>query len=346
MISFIVPIRNEAHFISKTIKSLLNQKTKIDFEILIVDGLSIDGTREIIKDFQNNYSNIFLIDNPKKIVPVGFNKAISIAKGEIIIRVDGHATIKTNYIEQCLIAFEKTGADCVGGAIRNYSKGIFGNSINIAQSSYFGTGGAAFRKKIDKGKYVGTLAFGAYKRYVFNEIGGYDEELIRNQDDEFNMRLIQNKGTIWMDPNIQSTYYPRSTLMKFFMQYLQYGFFKIRVMQKRRGFASFRHIVPLLFVSALSISFSLFLIFNISFPLKLILVSYMICLLVGTLNAFISNTQNLLSIIILPLSFFSMHFAYGLGSFFGMIYFFNKWKDRQTKDFHFNKEQFINNNNF
>ena len=345
MISFIVPIRNEVQFISKTIQSLLNQKTKTDFEILIVDGLSIDGTREIIKDFQNNYSNIHLVNNPKRIVPIGFNKAISIAKGEIIIRVDGHATIKSDYIEQCLIAFEKTDADCVGGAIRNYSKGIFGNSINIAQSSNFGTGGAAFRKKINKGKYVSTLAFGAYKRHVFNEIGGYDEELIRNQDDEFNMRLIQNKGTIWLDPNIQSTYYPRSTLMKFFVQYLQYGFFKIRVMQKRRGFASFRHIIPLLFVSALFISLLLLSLSSISFPLKLILVSYVIYLLVATLNAFISSTQNFLSIIILPLSFFSMHFAYGLGSFFGIIYFVNKWKDRETKDSHFNKEQFLNNNN-
>ena len=129
--------------------------------------------------------------------------------------------------------------------------------------------------------------------------------MIRNQDDEFNMRLIQNKGTIWMDPNIQSTYYPRSTLMKFFMQYLQYGFFKIRVMQKRRGLASFRHIIPLLFVLALFLSFSLFLLSNTSFPLKLILVSYMTCLLLGTLNAFVSSTQKFLSIIILPLSFFN-----------------------------------------
>ena len=346
MISFIVPIRNEVQFISKTIQSLVDQKTEIPFEILIADGLSIDGTREIIKDFQKNFPNIYLIDNPKKIVSIGFNKALSIAIGEVIIRVDGHATIEPDYINQCLIAFEKTDADCVGGTIKNYSKGIVGNSINIAQSSYFGTGGAVFRTKINKGKYVDTLAFGAYKRSIFNKIGGYDEELIRNQDDEFNMRLTQNKGTIWIDPDIKSSYYSRASLLKFFIQYLQYGFFKVRVMQKRKGFASYRHIIPFLFILILLFSSLLYFLFMIAIPIQMVLGSYMLCLFLGTLNAFMKSPQNILSIIILPLSLLSMHFAYGIGFFFGIIYFLNKWKSHRIIDLHFNKIQFLNNNNF
>ena len=246
--------------INETIKSIVNQKTEQKYEIIVADGLSNDGTRNI-KDLCKVHKCIKLIDNPDKIVSTGFIELYLLLKEMCILRVDGHATISPDYIEQCLKAFKNTEADCVGGTIINSSKGVIGQSIKLAQSSSFGTGGASFRGTLKKGKFVNTLAFGAYKRNVFNSIGGYDEELVRNQDDEFNMRLIQSGGKIWLDPSIKSFYYSRSSLLSFIKQYFQYGFYKIRVMQ-RKGFASFRHIVPLCFIMALIITSFLYFLQN------------------------------------------------------------------------------------
>ena len=196
MISVIFPIRNEKQYIASSLESILNQAKNSPIEILIADGMSTDGTRKIINEYQKYNPSIHILDNPEKVVSTGFNRALSIAKGKVIIRVDGHVIVKPNYIDQCLRVLKKTNADCVGGPILNSSDGVIGNSINIAQSSKFGVGGVAFRRKIKKGQLVDTLAFGAYKRDVFKRIGGYDQELIRNQDDEFNYRLIQKLSLI------------------------------------------------------------------------------------------------------------------------------------------------------
>ena len=162
--------------------------------------------------------------------------ALSIAEGDIIIRLDGHAKIKSNYIVSCLNALKRKDASCVGGVTEHISESFFGSLIVFCQSSKFGSGGVSFRSKIDKGKYVSTLAFGAYKREVFEKIGGYDEELIRNQDDEFNFRMLQSDMKIWLDPSINSYYSPRNSLVKLFKQYFGYGKYKVRVIQKRKGF--------------------------------------------------------------------------------------------------------------
>ena len=337
-------VYNEEDYIEKAIDSLFKQDIgNYDLEIIIVDGNSTDGTRDIVSALGEENPQIHIIDNPDRIVPIGFNRALSICKGSIIIRLDGHAAVKSNYVTQCLKILERTSADCVGGPIINSSNGIIGKSINIAQSSNFGTGGASFRSLVDGGKYVSTLAFGAYKRNVFNEIGGYDEELIRNQDDEFNLRLIQSGRKIWLDSSIQSIYYPRSTFLKLFKQYFQYGFYKIRVIQKRAGFSSWRHIAPLCFVLILIITNFLFFYYKISFPLLLVIGMYLSISIIASSIYLFRFKCNLFSIVLLPLSYFLMHFSYGMGNLIGIIYFMNKWNDRELKDVHFNIKMFSKN---
>jgi len=343
LISIVIPIRNEIDHIRDLFDSILNQKVKDQVEILIADGMSTDGTREIIQEYQSKNPSIHLLDNPEKIVPTGFNRALSIAKGNVIIRIDGHAIMKSNYISQCLIILEKTGADCVGGPIVNSSNGIIGKAINIAQSSKFGVGGVSFREKIKKGKYVDTLAFGAYKRDVFKRLGGYDEELIKNQDDEFNFRLIQSGGKIWLDPLIKSLYYPRTSLSKLMHQYFLYGFFKVRVVQKRKGVASYRHAIPLIFILLLSITYYFYSNNNVQLPFLTISLSYILLSILASFDKFIRNLDSWRSTLMLPIVFATMHFAYGIGSILGLGNFIFKWTDKEIRDSNFDKTTFINN---
>ena len=342
MISIIVPIRNEKKFISSCLDSIIKQSVNEPAEILISDGMSTDGTREIIKKYQKNNSSIHIVDNPEKIVSTGFNRALSIARGKVIIRVDGHAIVKSNYIDQCLKVLKKTNADCVGGPILNSSDGIIGKSINIAQKLKFGVGGVAFRGKIKKGQFVDTLAFGAYKRDVFKRLGGYDQELKKNQDDEFNYRLIQEKGKIWLDPSIQSIYFPRKSIFKLLSQYFLYGLYKVRVMQKRRGLAALRHIIPLLFVLSLFGSIFYFIKYNIIVPFLIISLPYISISILSSFNQLIKNLKNWRSTLILPLVFFTMHFAYGFGYLLGLCLFIFKWNDTEIKDSYFDKATFNN----
>ena len=341
-ISFILPIRNEELFIEQTIESIIKQNTDFEFEIIIADGQSTDYTKEIIEKLISNYDNIILIDNPEKIVSTGFNLGLNKSKGNVIIRLDGHSNIASDFLSNIMRLLDEIDAECVGGPTKHISSGIIGTSIALAQTQKFGVGNALFRQKIKKGEYVDTLAFGAYKRKVFKDIGGYDEELVRNQDDEFNLRLQQNGGKIWLDPRINSYYYPRDSVLKLFKQYFQYGFFKIRVFQKRRALASIRQIIPSVFVVYLIFTTFMW-ITNVKFLFffSIPLIIYFSTGLLFVLNSFLKRKRDFLSILILPITFFTLHFSYGLGFLMGLVYFINKWSDVKNKDCHFIKSKFV-----
>jgi hypothetical protein len=257
--------------------------------------------------------------------------------------VDGHCEIPSDYLEKCSNLLKSYDADIVGGVIETISTGLIGKAISIAQSSPFGVGGVKFRRiDLDKGSYVDTLAFGAHRRELFVDIGSYDEEMVCNQDDEFNNRVLQAEKKIWMDPTIRTKYYARSSYLKYFKQYFNYGLYKVRGIQKRDEVVSIRHLIPSTFIIALIIA----LIVGIFLQLPSIAFSVGFLYLIFNLSASIFVSPNFRSIHLISLAYWTLHLGYGLGFIWGLIRFINKWKDTELKDLNFNREQFcINNSN-
>ncbi len=254
IVSVIMPVRNEARYIRRSLGAVLAQDyLPQNMEVLIVDGMSDDGTRGIIRSMLEDLKiarrvsspvqNINIIDNPSRTVSAGFNSALRRARGAVIVRVDGHCEILPDYIRCCVEVLERTGAQCVGGPMAAVGESWVSRGIALALSSFFGVGGAPFRLSSKRQGYVDTVAFGAYRREVFDKLGGFDEDLVRNQDDEFNFRLIQAGGRIWLDPSIRSVYYSRAGLRSLWRQYFQYGFYKVLVIRKRGAVSSPRHLV-------------------------------------------------------------------------------------------------------
>ncbi|MDD5195392.1 MAG: glycosyltransferase family 2 protein [Candidatus Omnitrophica bacterium] len=321
LISIIMPIYNEANYIRKSLEAILNQDYPHErIEVIIVDGVSEDGTRETVLEIrnQNPKTEIALFDNQRRIVPVALNIGINNSKGDIIVRIDGHCEITSDYISQCVETLQRTGADCVGGHQRPVAKQLIQEAVALAVTSPFGTGNARFRHQNNSG-WVDTVYMGAYRREVFDRIGMFDEELVRNQDDEFNFRLVQAGGKIWLDQNIRSMYYSRSNLKSLWRQYFQYGFWKLRVMQKRKAIASCRHLAPVLFVLGIAGSMAGFLITRNLWIALVIVGPYIIA---NMCAAIISARRRPIMIFILPIIFFIIHFSYGLGFLSGLC----KWR--------------------
>lgn len=346
IVSIILPIYNESAFIAKTLDSIISQDyPHNNMEIIICDGLSNDGTRAIVENYQNKFPFIKIINNPERIVPIGFNLGLNVAKGKIIIRVDGHTTLGKNYIKNCVHLLEKKSASNVGGLMTVIWENHFDHVVSIATSSRFGIGNSKFHYS-SIGRWSDTVYLGAWKKSIFYELGGFDEELVRNQDDEFNFRIVQSGGKIWLDPIIKSKYYPRNTISKLFKQYFQYGFYKVRVMQKRGGFSSWRHLIPFSFVSALFGTLILASFFSI--PFKALISFYLIINFIFTLinvaiemlnkksfeeNKYFNKASfATYAIFALPMTYFALHFSYGLGTLIGFLFYWNKWKDKKLKN--------------
>ena len=251
MVSVVIPCRNEKSHIGGCIRSMLSQEPPDGgFELIVADGMSTDGTREILRRLAEKNTSLRVIDNPGRIVSTGLNRAITAARGGIIIRADAHTGYAPDYIRQCVRVLSDSGADNVGGPWIAAPRGYVGSAIAAVFHSKFGSGGARGHDPDYEGP-VDTVYLGCWRRDTFDRIGCFDEELVRNQDDEFNLRLTRAGGTVWQSPLIKSWYHPRGSCRQLFQQYMQYGYWKVRVIQKHRLPASWRHVVPALFVASI-----------------------------------------------------------------------------------------------
>ena len=320
-VSIIIPCRNEEKYICQCLNSLLsNNYLKDLIEIFVIDGMSEDKTRDIVKEYNKKYSFIKLLDNSEKIAPVAMNIGVKEARGDIIICVGSHSIYPANYIEKLVLWMRKSEADCVGGMcnIKPGAETTVASAISYVLSHPFGVGNGLFRIGTKEPKYVDTVPFGAYKREVFNKIGLFNEKLIRNQDLEFNLRLKKAGGEILLVPEIISYYYAREDLKGLFKQNFWNGFWVLYSTKFTKTPFSLRHLIPFFFILSICGGLILSLIYRpFVYLFVLVLATYLIANIFFSFK--ISFQRGFKYFIPVMLSFTTLHFSYGFGSMGGLI---------------------------
>jgi succinoglycan biosynthesis protein ExoA len=308
MISVVCPVYNEEQYIGDVLDFFTTAKPA-DKEMIIVDGGSTDRTIGIISAWMKKYPSIHLIHNPDKFVPFALNKAILMAKGDVIVRLDAHTKYAPDYLEKIIEAFQKSGAPIVGGPMRAQGNTNFQKAVSYVTSSVFGIGNSQFHFESFEG-FSDSVYLGAWKSDVFTSVGGFDEEMLRNQDDEFHYRAGKYGLKIYQDPAIQSTYFPRNDYTSLYNQYFEYGLFKPLVLKKVSAGFQLRHLIPAIFVSYL-VLFPL----CMFFPwMMLFLFAYLIINILFTVKSRLPFSVMKHIVLIYPV----LHIAYGLGFIAGL----------------------------
>lgn len=327
-VSVVMAVRNESKHIKQSVSAILAQDYPADrFEVLVADGRSTDGTREEFETLARRDSRLRLLDNPGRIVPTGLNAALREARGDIVLRVDGHTEIASDYLRSCVDVLGRSGADNVGGRMNAVGDGPFGRAVAAATSSSFGVGGARFHYS-DREEWVDTVYLGAWPRQVFARIGLFDEELVRDQDDEFNYRLRAAGGRILLTPAVRSRYTVRGTPWSLFRQYFQYGFWKVRVLQKHAAQMRPRQFGPPLFVLALLVAAATALAFPSAPAARLPLAGLAALYLASDLvAAAVEARRQKVNPVLLAFVYPILHLAYGSGFLAGLFRFAGRWGD-------------------
>ena len=338
-VSIVIPCRNEEKFIGKCLDSIIAQDYPKDkLEILVVDGMSEDGTKEVVEEYSQKHQFIKLFDNPKKITPCALNIGIKNAQGDIIIRMDAHAKYENYYIAKCVKYLNEYNVDNVGGVWKIVPRNntIVGKSIALASSNFFGGGNAHYRTgNFKEPKWVDTVFGGCYKKEIFDKIGYFNENLVRSQDMEFNLRLKKAGYKTLLVPDIIVYYYTRSTLREVFNHRFKDGIWAVVPFKYSTIVpVGLRSLIPLFFV--LSLIGSLFLgIFYKPFLYLFFLIIMTYFLTNCYFSAKISiSEKNWRYFPILIFTFATLHLSYGFGSMVGLIgvlFSKNFWKMRIKK---------------
>ncbi len=316
-VSIIVPCYNEQTTIRHLLDSVLAQTyPHAQMELVISDGFSTDRTRAVIAAFQKEHSDLMVrvVDNLARTIPSGLNQAIRESSGEIIVRLDAHSMPIPEYVERCVAAHESGRGDNVGGVweIRAGADTQIAKAISFAASHPLGVGDAMYRLNAKAGA-VDTVPFGSFRRSLIDKIGVFDETLLSNEDYEFNTRVRESGGMVWLDPSIRSVYFSRSTLGKLAAQYWRYGFWKFKMLKRYPHTLRWRQALPPLFVLLLFalIVLSLFIGFA-RYLLAAQLICYFLTLILAGLKLAIEkNTGSIL--FGLPLAISTMHLTWGAG---------------------------------
>jgi succinoglycan biosynthesis protein ExoA len=322
-VSVIVPCYNEQSTILSMLKAFRAQTfPRTQMEVVIADGMSTDGTRAAIATFQKEFPDleVRVVENVKRSIPSGVNRAIEASRGEFIIRFDGHSKPYPDYVANCIAAHEENRGANVGGVweIRPGAETWMANSIAVAAAHPLGVGDALYRHAKHPAE-VDTVPFGSFRRALIEQVGFFDESLLTNEDYEFNARVRKLGGKIWLDPSIRSLYFARSTLLELIRQYWRYGFWKWRMLRRYPDTLRWRQALPPLFV----LSLMLLAIVSIFIPIARILLTFEVALYLSTMilaGLYAAFQQRKAYLIFgLPLAVLAMHLSWGSGFLWSLL---------------------------
>lgn len=322
-VSVVVPVRNEERYIASCLRSLLSQTYPAElYEVLVVDGRSSDRSVNIVEKIGRNHPNVRWFDNPAAIAPAAMNLGIQNAKGNIIIRADGHNFYPHNYIENCVSYLTKTGADNVGGPLVTVpaNESLGARLVAAVLTNPFGVGDSRFRIGSKEG-FVETVPFGAFRRDVFDRVGMYNEKLVRNQDNELNARIRRNGGKIYQTPELTTEYRPVAGFGELLRQTFKQSQWHIFSVRENVCSMSARHFAPALLLIAVVILTILSFLNRMAFP-ALISLAVLYFFIGFFFAARKLRTQRASTVCMLPIACACFHFAYGLGTLAGLKYLF------------------------
>jgi succinoglycan biosynthesis protein ExoA len=306
LVSVILPILNEERYLRDSVTSILAQDYRGDFEVVLAVGPSRDKTREIADQLHQENSRVIVVDNPSGRTAAGLNAALEIARGSVIVRVDGHSQIPQNYITIAVELLQKTGAVNVGGMMAAEGVTKFEQAVAGAMRSPLGVGASRFHTGGEAGE-VDTVYLGVFNKAALQAIGGFDERFTRAQDWELNFRLRANGGVIYFDPRLQVSYRPRPTITALAKQYFEYGRWRRVVSRRHKGTINYRYLAPPValagFLSSLILGTLIHSIFFIPAAIYLLFVA----------AASVAIAQSLIQYIFLLTVIPTMHFAWGAG---------------------------------
>jgi glycosyltransferase involved in cell wall biosynthesis len=321
IISVIIPCRNEEKHIASCIDAVFaNELDDSDsIEVLVVDGMSDDNTRSLLSNLQQRYNTLRVIENKRKVTPVAFNLGINASIGDFIQIVGARQIISKNYLrtaKQTMLDNDQIW--CVGGRVQNVYQNEESEIIGLAMSSPFGVGGGNFRVT-QKSCYTDTVGTPMYSRKVIEKIGLFNEDLIRNQDDEYNYRVIRAGGKIYLNVDIDLQYFVRASIKNLYKQYFQYGYWKVYVNRLHKTITTVRQLIPLFFVLGIILGFISS--FIIPFFYLLYFLGLLAYLILGVYFAIKVTKKSAFwhKIIIV---FIILHWSYGFGYLRGLIDFY------------------------
>ncbi len=324
-LSIIIPCRNEEKYIQKIIENIIIHNQDMSFEIIVVDGMSTDRTREIVREFEKMYPDIVrLIDNPAKYVPHALNLGIKHARGDILIRMDAHAIYPTDYVKKLVEWLKKTDAWNVGPVVEPVPAGnsAIQKAIAVAQKSLFGVGNSLWRMGVNKPTYADTTWCFCMKKETFKQVGEFNEKLIRNQDAEFNARIIKNGGKNLVVPDVRVKLIARGNLKGVAKQYFQYGYYRALSAKILKKIFSIRQFIPPIFFSIL--------LFTLLLAVKFTIAAYLFVFLLASYTAgsvlFAAyesiKHKSIALLFTLPLTYLIIHSAFATGFLYGYFRFF------------------------
>jgi succinoglycan biosynthesis protein ExoA len=310
-------MRNEERFIGACLTALIAQDYPGHMEVLVVDGMSDDQSRTIARRFAGSYPCIRILDNAKLVTPAAMNTGVRHATGDVIVRIDGHTIPAADYVRRCVQSLERTGAGTVGGLQRHVGHSYVGRAIALTIRSPLAVGDSRFHYAQEAGE-VDTVYLGAFPREVFETVGCYNEDLLRNQDYEFNYRIRQAGLAVYLDPRIRSSYMTRATLRSFCRQRFEYGYWKVEMLKRHPASLRWRQLVPPTFVATLVISGVLApLLRPAAILLRLVLGAYTT---VAVAYAFVTARKHGWRYLpAIPVILAALHVSWGLGFLYGLL---------------------------